>query len=79
MRQLQEKPELTERIMVSSDCKQLLNGMKLPKERIGDVVERALREIKRNEFLDYLDERAKHADYVPIESDPEMARMSATR
>jgi len=70
-----QKPALTEKVMVSPEIKQVLFGLKRPGERIGDVVERVIRDRKRDEFIEFLDTRAKKAQYVPIESDPEMARM----
>ena len=76
---VEEKPELTERVYVSPESKQALNGMKQKGERIGDVIERLLLDHKQSEFIAYLDSRAKSADYVPIEADPEMARMLAAR
>ena len=57
------------------EIKQVLFGLKRPGERIGDVVERVIQDRKRDEFIEFLDKRAKEAQYVPIESDPEMARM----
>lgn len=73
------KSELSEKIMVSTDVKQVLYSLKTPGERLGDVVDRLIRDRKRDEFIEYLDSRAKKADYVPIESDPEMARMMQER
>lgn len=70
-----EKPALTEKVMVSPEIKQVLFGLKRPGERIGDVVERVILDRRRDEFIDFLDKRAKEAQYVPIESDPEMAQM----
>jgi hypothetical protein len=42
---------------------------------VGDVVERVIRDRKRDEFIEYLDKRSREAKYVPIDSDPEMAYM----
>lgn len=70
-----QKTALTEKVMVSPEIKQVLFGLKRPGERIGDVVERVIRDRKRDEFIEFLDQRAKDAHYVPIESDPEMAQM----
>ena len=70
-----QKAALTEKVMISPEIKQVLFGLKRPGERIGDVVERVIRDRKRDEFIEFLDKRAKEAHYVPIESDPEMARM----
>jgi len=70
-----EKPALTEKVMVSPEIKQVLFGLKRPGERIGDVVERVIQDRKRDEFIEFLDRRAKEAQYIPIESDPEMAAM----
>ena len=70
-----QKPALTERVMVSPEIKQTLFGLKRPGERIGDVIERIIMDRKRDEFIEYLDKRAREAKYVPIESDPEMAHM----
>jgi len=70
-----QKPALTERVMVSPEIKQTLFGLKRPGKRLGDVIERIIRDRKRDEFIEYLDKRARDAEYVPIESDPEMAHM----
>ena len=70
-----QKPALTERVMVSEEIKQTLFSLKRPGERVGDVVERVIRDRKRDEFIEYLDKRSREAKYVPIESDPEMAFM----
>ena len=70
-----QKTALTEKVMVSPEIKQVLFGLKRPGERIGDVVERVIQDRKRDEFIEFLDRRAKDAQYIPIESDPEMARM----
>jgi len=72
---LMQKTALTERVMVSPEIKQTLFGLKRPGERVGDVIERIIRDRKRDEFIEYLDKRARDAQYVPIESDPEMAQM----
>ena len=74
-----EKTALTEKVMVSPEIKQVLFGLKRPGERIGDVVERVIQDRKRDEFIEFLDKRAQEAHYVPIESDPEMARMMQAR
>lgn len=72
---LMQKPALTERVMIFLEIKQALFSLKRPGERIGDVIERVIRDRKRDEFIEYLDKRSLEAKYVPIESDPEMASM----
>ena len=49
--------------MVSPEIKQSLFGLKRPGERIGDVIERIIMDRKRDEFIEYLDKRAREAKY----------------
>ena len=72
---LGKRPELTEKVMVSADIKQVLYSNKLPGERLGDVVARFIKECKRDEFIEHLDRIARQGDFVPLDSDPEYAKI----
>jgi hypothetical protein len=66
---------LNEKVMVSAGIKQVLYSLKLPGERLGDVVARLVRERRKEEFLEYLDRIAREGEFVPLDRDPEYARI----
>ena len=68
-----KRAELTEKVMVSAEIKQVLYSYKQPGERLGDVVDRLIRDRKRDEFIEHLDRIAREGDFVPLDSDPEIA------
>jgi predicted CopG family antitoxin len=72
---VEKRRELTEKVMVSADIKQVLYSNKLPGERLGDVVSRLIRDRKRDEFIEHLDRIARQGDFVPLDSDPEFAKI----
>ena len=67
--------ELTEKVMISVESKQVLYSLKQPGERLGDVVERIIKTRKRNELVEHLDRIAREGNFVPLDSDPEFAQL----
>jgi hypothetical protein len=67
--------ELTEKVMISVESKQVLYSLKQPGERLGDVVERIIKTRKRNELVEHLDRIARAGNFVPLDSDPEVAQI----
>jgi len=70
---MDNRVELTEKVMVSAEIKQVLYSYKQPGERLGDVVARLIKDRKRDEFIEHLDRIALEGDFVPLDSDPEIA------
>lgn len=70
---MDKRVELTEKVMVSAEIKQVLYSYKQPGERLGDVVDRLIRDRKRDEFIEHLDRIAREGNFVPLDSDPEVA------
>jgi predicted CopG family antitoxin len=64
---------LTEKVLVSEETKQALMSIREPGERYGDVIERVLQDRKRHDFIAHLDAIAKEGEFVPLDSDPEIA------
>lgn len=69
------RTELTEKVMISVESKQVLYSLKQPGERLGDVVERIIKNRKRNELVEHLDRIARKGEFVSLDSDPEIAQI----
>jgi hypothetical protein len=65
----------TEKVLVSTDTKQVLMSIREPGERYGDVIDRVLQDRKRQDFITHLDKIAAEGDFVPLDSDPEYAAL----
>jgi len=66
---------LTEKVLVSTDTKQVLMSIREPGERYGDVIERVLQDRKRHDFITHLDSIAGKGEFVPLDDDPEYAAL----
>jgi hypothetical protein len=66
---------LTEKVLVSTDTKQVLMSIREPGERYGDVIERVLQDRKRHDFISHLDSIAEKGEFVPLDDDPEYAAL----
>lgn len=66
---------LTEKVLVSYETKQALMSIREPGERYGDVIDRVLKDRKRQDFIAHLDAIAKEGEFVPLDSDPEYAAL----
>ncbi len=72
---MDKRVELTEKVMVSAEIKQVISSYKQPGERLGDVVDRLIRDRKRDEFIEHLDRIYREGDFVLLDSDPEVAEI----
>lgn len=76
---LKNNEHLSESIRLSEDTIKELIDLNQPEKRVGDVIDRVLRERADTIFLEHLNRVAKEGDFVPIECDPEMAQMMSNR
>jgi len=68
-----------ERISVPAEVKNALFGMRLPGEKVGDVIARLVRDARHDAFIRHLDQIAASDKFVTLDSDPEIAEMLSKR